>query len=473
MSSSASRGTERMIHQDYIARIRYSNALPPPPNPPKLLDIPNTGLASGQYTNPGFASRLAREQPLNIEADAELGMPLDLVGMPGIFDGDESSIQAPLNAPAPHPHDRALLRPLSTLGKPKFSDTGVSFLRRTEYISSHTSKSRFESTTSRTLIDNVGNRIKKPALNLDKESPEYIKSEVQKSFQIAAQNLKDRSRVRHPSKRNVKLVEAYPIIPDLDAFPDAGGYLSIKFLTNPVAPSSTYDTRLESSILRPIPPTEAEEQAKEEARELHERDPERYPPPDESMEYEFFLPETADEAANFKRKFDVMDPEKDDDDLYTNTNAQGTKCFRFKRVRAYESATQVGTALDKYDDEVVIAVHDGSDGLHKKAAYYYPILQRTSIRPQRTKNILKNRPGFAANAADEEAKITDWVDLQVEEPTEEMKGQRDVFKDYPYGKPEEESNEDAGGENEQNGRLNSSQKDDDDDEDRDAEAESE
>jgi hypothetical protein len=86
----ASSSSQRMIHQDYIARIRYSNALPPPPNPTKLLDIPNTGLSSGQYTTPGFASRLARDQPLNIEADAELGMPLDLVGMPGIFDGDES-----------------------------------------------------------------------------------------------------------------------------------------------------------------------------------------------------------------------------------------------------------------------------------------------------------------------------------------------------------------------------------------------
>lgn len=89
MSSTQPRSGERMVHQDFIARIRFSNALPPPPNPPKLLDIPNTGLASGQYTNPGFASRLAREQPLNIEADAELGMPLDLVGMPGVFDGDE------------------------------------------------------------------------------------------------------------------------------------------------------------------------------------------------------------------------------------------------------------------------------------------------------------------------------------------------------------------------------------------------
>lgn len=89
MSSSAAR-PERVYHQDYIARIRYSNALPPPPNPPKLLDIPNTGLASGQYTSAGFASRLVRDQPLNIEADAELGMPIDLVGLPGVFDGDES-----------------------------------------------------------------------------------------------------------------------------------------------------------------------------------------------------------------------------------------------------------------------------------------------------------------------------------------------------------------------------------------------
>jgi len=80
---------ERVVHQDYIARIRYTNTLPPPPNPPKLLDIPGTGLAGGQYTSAGYASRLAREQPLNIEADAELGMPIDLIGIPGIFDGDE------------------------------------------------------------------------------------------------------------------------------------------------------------------------------------------------------------------------------------------------------------------------------------------------------------------------------------------------------------------------------------------------
>jgi RNA polymerase II-associated factor 1 len=80
-------------HQDYIARIRYTNALPPPPFAPKLLEIANSGLSNGVYTSASFASRLAREQPLNIEADAELGMKIDLVGLPGVFDGDEKGLQ--------------------------------------------------------------------------------------------------------------------------------------------------------------------------------------------------------------------------------------------------------------------------------------------------------------------------------------------------------------------------------------------
>ena len=83
--------------QDYLARIRYSNTLPPPPNPPKLLDIPGTGLAGGTYTSAGYATRLVREQPLNIEADGELGMPIDLIGIPGIFDGDERGMLRRMN----------------------------------------------------------------------------------------------------------------------------------------------------------------------------------------------------------------------------------------------------------------------------------------------------------------------------------------------------------------------------------------
>ena len=85
----ATGGSRQAYHQDYIARIRHSNALPVPPLPPKLLDIPNTGLSSGQYTNPSFAARLLREQPLTIDADEFSGMDFNLVGFPGAFEGDD------------------------------------------------------------------------------------------------------------------------------------------------------------------------------------------------------------------------------------------------------------------------------------------------------------------------------------------------------------------------------------------------
>lgn len=432
MSSSYSQS--RVIHQDYIARIRYSNALPPPPNPPKLLDIPYTGLTSGQYTNPGFASRLAREQPLNIESDAELGMPLDLVGMPGVFDGDESSIQAPLNPPTPYPQDRALLRPLSTLGKPKLSDSGVSFLRRTEYISSYTSKSRFESTTSKSLVNNIGSRKnQKTPQNVDRESPVYIKSKVENTFEIAAQNLKNPHLVRHPTNRNLKLSDSFALLPDLHSFPDAGGYVYIKFLTNPVPPSTTYDRRLESSLLKPIEPSEEQIAQRLLARDLHERDPKRYPAPNEIFEYEFFLTESHSEGIQLKRKFETTDPKCLEEHNFPQKTIDGKGCFRFKRIRAYESSTQTGDTLTKYDDEVIIAIQDGNDDLKPKGAYYYPIVQKTSIRPQRAKNIdIKKWSSSNSQEADTKRQ-TDFVDLIIAEPDTEMKKARDIFRTMPYG----------------------------------------
>ena len=47
-------------------------------------------MADGKFTSSIYASRLVRDQPLNVEADAELGMPIDLVGLPGVFEGDET-----------------------------------------------------------------------------------------------------------------------------------------------------------------------------------------------------------------------------------------------------------------------------------------------------------------------------------------------------------------------------------------------
>ncbi|KAL2133185.1 hypothetical protein VTI74DRAFT_2793 [Chaetomium olivicolor] len=447
MSSSQSRGGgERMIHQDYIARIRYSNALPPPPNPPKLLDIPNTGLASGQYTTPGFASRLAREQPLNIEADAELGMPLDLVGMPGVFDGDESSIQAPAQAPPVHPHDRLLLRPLSTLGKPKIGDTAVSFLRRTEYISSV--QARPKPADHVFLKASSGNTLKRPEKRKispepDKGTPAWIRRRIEKSFEVAAANLAERTRVKHPSKRNLKVVDAFPILPDLDAFPDSGAYVTVKFSTNPVNSSDSYDTRLLSGIFKPIERTAAEEQAYDAARAAWERDP-TLPKPSQMMNYDLFLPADARTGDNFRARFDVDNPSHDSAALYTAAEAGGS--FRFPRVRAYETAQEKEMDHDnKYDEEVILAFRDDeTDARHgrdadsaQKAVYYYPVMQRTTIRSQRTKNIART-----IGIADEEETHLDELHVKIDEPSEELRAELLRYKQQPVGDlPEEDEEE--------------------------------
>ncbi|KAK4230816.1 RNA polymerase II-associated protein 1 [Podospora fimiseda] len=444
MSSSQPKSTQHQT-QDYIARIRYSNALPPPPNPPKLLDIPNTGLASGQYTNPGFASRLAREQPLNIEADAELGMPLDLVGMPGVFDGDESSIQAPAQAPPVHPHDRALLRPLSTLGKPKSQDTSVSFLRRTEYISSVQARPRgdpFLKPAAHSSQHNPALRRpekRKASPEPGKGTPSWIKRRIEKSFEVAAANLQNRASVKHPSKRNLRCVDAFPVLPDLDAFPDSGAYVTVQFAKNPVSTSTSaksYDTRMLSGILKPIERTDAEEQALAVAQEAHERDPSHVPPPTQMMNYQFFLPVDTKTGERFRAKFDVDNPDKDSEDLYTDSV---TNSFRFEKIRAYETREEKELNHDaKYDDEVLFSFRDESrertdaDAAHK-AVYYYPIMQRTVISARRGKNIAGK---LGIKVGDDEKDSVDQLLVRVDEPGEGLKRKLLQYKLQPIGELE-------------------------------------
>ncbi|KAI9763480.1 MAG: hypothetical protein M1840_000494 [Geoglossum simile] len=450
MASSSAR-PERVYHQDYIARIRYSNALPPPPNPPKLLDIPGTGLDGSQYTSTGFASRLAREQPLNIEADAELGMPLDLVGMPGIFDGDESSIQAPLHPPAPHPHDRPLLRALATLGKPTSSlNSGVSFLRRTEYISTEQGRSRFESTTSRSLVKSTAmSATKKRRGGPDQNDPLNMLRAIIKGFDIAypdevyrgpdtANNLRGLvpsppeteawRNPKNPVRPELKLLDSYPVLPDLEAFPDTGGYMLMKFITNPVPSTDAYDERLDVGLLRPLEPRPVISAAMQEARDLYAADPKKNPAPGPPpFDYEYFLPPDRKAVQGIKRKFNVDDSGKNSQELYTNTNPQtGEKFFRFNRIRAYETAIVSGSAESKYS-EVALALHDPDPEdvnqtikkQKQKGAFYYPILQRSYIRPRRAANT--SRMGTVAIKKEEEMYTdrVDYLDVIVRDPNAE------------------------------------------------------
>ena len=276
----------------------------------------------------------------------------------------------------------------------------------------------------------------------DKDSPAYIKRKIDQSFAIAAANLKDKSRVKHPSKRNVKVVDAFPMIPDLDTFPDSGTYVTVKFTNNPVPPSKTYDERLLRGPFRPIEKTEAETEAYDAALQAHERDPQSVPKPTNSMNYEYYLADSTSVADKFDQRFDVSNPDRDDDNLYTHKNAKGPM-FQFNRIRAYETAQE--TELDKdtkYDEEVVIRFSYGSDaatGGDQKAAFYYPVMQRTTLRPQRTKNIART----IGAAVDEETGVAQ-LDVTVNEPPEHLKQIMERYKENPYESPYDVDEEEEG-----------------------------
>ena len=427
----------RVVHQDYIARIRYSNSLPAPPLPPKLLDIPGTGLAGGQYTSAGYASKMARDQPLNIEADAELGMPIDLVGIPGVFDGDERAIMARTGPQTLHPTDKQLLKPLSSLGKGAGAGGAVSFLRRTEYTSSQ-GPQHFSSSTSKDLL-RLRNDPKRRKLSVNKEDPLNIIRNVVKGFDVSyprnaykgeenTTNIRGAaitdaearawSNPKHPTKPGVELLDSYPVLPDLDALPTSACYFVTKFITNPVAAGDNYDERLNAAILRPKDDAQAWAQYQQKLAEWDQSSGKSQPIPED--DYEYFLPVEATAVRSIKRLFNVNDPENEDEDLYTDDAGEGQRAFKYARLRTYETYNQHGDPNNFYNDSVALALHDpdtavgavpGTKQRLQKGAYFYPIMQRTALRPKR------NVGPMALSQAQDEERI-DEINLTVGEVDE-------------------------------------------------------
>lgn len=69
---------------DLLVRVRYSNPLPPPPYPPKLLNIPTDPK---RYARVELTQGLSNETLLPMVVDAECGMPLDLCHFDSLWDG--------------------------------------------------------------------------------------------------------------------------------------------------------------------------------------------------------------------------------------------------------------------------------------------------------------------------------------------------------------------------------------------------
>ena len=354
-----------------------------------------------------------------------------------------AAIQAPLATPPVHPKDKNLLRPLAELGKPAFNPAGYSFLRRTEYISSD-AKARAEANANANAAKGTGkpsaaSKARKP-IDASKEDPMSILRSTVRGFDLA--NLEDAytgpdtttnirgaisaspevdawKRPKHPSKPDVKLLDAYPLKPDPDAVTDSGAYMITKFSGNPTPVTEARDIRMDVGILYP--------------RELA---------PD-SYNYEFFLPATEVVTKNVIRKLDVRDDACDDPALYTDKAPDASGVFKFDFVRTYESP-RGSTRGDQQYREVALALHDPepnrqtaetqytgrSDDIVPldKGAYYYPVLSKVQLKPRRNKNLAQL--GLASQAPDDEVQKFDGIRLTVREPDEGERAKRATHREH-------------------------------------------
>ena len=313
--------------------------------------------------------------------------------------------------PTPHPNDRPLLKPLSALGKAA-SASGVSFLRRTEYMVSN-QNSRTEITGARNPARPKSNTQKRRHDDISQDEPARIVRDIESGFTLAndidAQTNGDAAvnnaksawaNPKHPTKPHLKLLDAYPVLPDLDATPDTGTYSVIKYRTNPVASTKKYDERLDIAVLRPRDPRpEIEARWRQEQAERAEKGE-----PETELPYDYDLFLAADEDVAEKAQKSIESPDEHADES-----------FEFARIRLYETQTQQHNKDDPFDHNIAVALFDNDDQEdvqqnHKrrkleKGAYFYPVGANIIIQPA--------RGGWGATATEG---VVDMLDVSYREP---------------------------------------------------------
>ncbi|KAF9269131.1 hypothetical protein L218DRAFT_421248 [Marasmius fiardii PR-910] len=236
---------------DLLVRVRYSNPLPPPPCPPKLLDIPTTPL---RYARPEFLNALANNSPLPMIVDAECGMPLDLGKWECLWEegADDSALNPDINnLPKLDPADELLAYDPGPSGSSFTNGHGgtstpssslpalgsVPWLRKTEYTSDRVQRS-------------IGAEPKHVALPPIDISLEAQLRDIETSFTESNTNF-DLSSLRHPNKPNVVAEDSYEVLPDSEIW--ANQYDLFRFSERPGDRNVDQDDpRLDCAILRPM-----------------------------------------------------------------------------------------------------------------------------------------------------------------------------------------------------------------------------
>lgn len=352
------------------------------------------------------------------------------------------AIMAPENPQPLDPADLPLLMSLDQLKNPAPKNANVSFLRRTQYISAGV---RAPDGGARTVPTRVKPRDDKSKMSQD--DPTYVKRYIQKGFDIAypeskhtgeetASKIKGHTPSKaehdawakpiHPDNPKLKPVGFFPVLPDLQGFPDPGGFVQFKFDKAPVqGVSGKRNKTMDVAVLLPSAPEEriCQEHATKVA--LHKANANLYPDPGPiPWDYDLFLPEKKDSTQNVITSLDLANPERDNQELYTHEGAEDNKFHRYDRLRTYATSAQTLTNDQKQRDVAVTLFdpaqinEDQRDRLpaKQKGAYYYPILGKTRLKPERARTIAQ--AGLAPTQPRTKEDQVDQLQVVVRDPDE-------------------------------------------------------
>lgn len=329
----------------------------------------------------------------------------------------------------------------------KYATGGHSFLRRTEYIATGDSRAR-DNLSSRNVVK--PSNKKRRQVDTSKDDPVNLLRATVKGFDIAypedeykgldGENNRIRgseptqaevqawNNPRHPTNPELKVLDSYPLLPDLEAFPDSGVYQVVKFAANPTQATDVRDTRLDVGLLNLADLTpQAQALVQEDYNNkfaAHQADPLRNPMPGPLFSYRFYLPQNDEGTRNIKRKLATSDSNKD------GLEAEAEQ-VRFDHLRIYDTSRSIQNRDFPYK-EVALALLDpemdepahGNDSAHpKKSALYYPIGVKSQLKPRRNKNLAQL--GLAGRNDEEEDDMIDGLYVSVREPTDAEKERRE------------------------------------------------
>lgn len=327
--------------QEFIAKIKYQNNLPPPLLPPKLL---NYKVNSGEEPDSAelITSLYSKTSvtPL-VKLNDDLGMPLDLMQVPGLLNYMDTKYLYELDGVKLDPQDRVLLRAPGADKLPKTDMSKVTFLRRTEYIS--------------TAITSHGHgeELRKRTASKLEESEEFLTApqiveKVEGGFDAMT---KDLSQLQHPVKKKVHAVKTWNLLPDTASMDQS--YFTLRLVGSATLhPGERKKLALSTSIFRPV--------------ELEE---------DEWISMYTTDPKNSEVLSkNLEKKID---------DSLQNDENEG-KVYRFKRLRDFDmkQIPHQGHAGDF--GELALVLND-----EKGIAYYKPLRSRIELRRRRVNDMIK------------------------------------------------------------------------------------